>query len=121
MNDNSLSFPDGLLDKFGHPIVSFHKSLTGFGNDIPYMKGKPIAVCPSMPSIASGNNAIIYGNPMYAIQRRVKSASYIRRFWQNPTLLQFGLVGFESWMRVDSNVITSNAAHAPFQYIQCHS
>ncbi len=119
--DDTVRYLEGLLTKEGLPIVSFRKGLTGYNSDIPYIMGKPVAVCPSMPEIASGSNPIIFGNPLYFVQRRVPSSMYLRRFWQNPTLVQYGLVGFESWMRVDSGVIAPNAAHAPFQYIQCHS
>jgi HK97 family phage major capsid protein len=119
--DNTVKLLEGLLDKNGRPIVSFRKGLTGYDNDIPCMMGKPIAVCPSMPEISNGTSPIIFGSPTYFIFRKIPSSMYIRRFWQNPTLVQYGLVGFESWMRVDSGVIAPNAAHAPFQFIQCHS
>jgi HK97 family phage major capsid protein len=120
MNDNTVKYLEGLLDKNGRPVVSFRKGFSDTG-DIPYIMGKPVAVCPSMPDIASASNPIIFGNPLYFVQRRVPSASYLRRYWQNPSLVQYGLVGFESWMRVDSNVIAPDAAHSPWQFVQCHS
>lgn len=120
MNDNSVRYLEGLLDKNGRPIVSFRKGFSD-GGDIPYIYSKPVAVCPSFPDITAASNPIIFGNPMYFIQRRVPSSMYVRRYWQNANLVQYGLVGFESWMRVDSGVIAPNASHAPFQYIQSHS
>src|SRR5665213_433009 len=120
LNDNSLRALEGLLDKQGHSLVSFRKGLTD-GGDVPFLMGKPCAICPSMPDIASASNPIIFGNPMYFVQRRVPSSMYVRRFWQNDKLVQNGLIGFESYLRTDSGVIAPNASHAPFQYIQCHS
>jgi hypothetical protein len=64
---------------------------------------------------------MVFGNPQYFIFRNVPSAEYVRRFSQNISLVLAALVGFESYMRVDSGVIAPNAAHAPFQYIQTHS
>ena len=122
MNDNTLRSLEGLLDKQGRPIVSFRKGFTGNDSDDAYVMGKCVAICPSMPDIAAGTNPIIFGNgATYFVQRRVPSSVYLRRFWQSSALVLNGLVGFESWLRTDSGVIAPNAAHAPFQFIQCHS
>jgi hypothetical protein len=74
-----------------------------------------------MPSMGSGHNPIVFGNPMYFVQRRVPSSMYVRRFSENPSLVQYGLVGFESWLRVDSGLVAPNANYLPYQYIQSHS
>jgi HK97 family phage major capsid protein len=121
MNDATLSYLDGLLDKQGRPIVKFCDGLNGQYGVTPYIHGKPVAICPSIPAMASAKNSIFFGNPMYFVQRRVPSSMYVRRFWQNPSLVQFGLVGFESWMRVDSGLVAPNSSYLPFQLIQQHS
>jgi HK97 family phage major capsid protein len=121
MNDATLSYLDGLLDKQGRPIVKLCDGLNGQYGPVPYIHGKPVAVCPSMPTMGSAKNSVFFGNPMYFIQRRVPSSMYVRRFWQNPSLVQFGLVGFESWLRVDSGLVAPNASYLPFQLIQQHS
>lgn len=117
MSDGSLSAIQRLVDKMGHTIVRFRD---GFG-DIPFILGKPVAVCPSMPSIGSGNNSVLFGDPGSFVQRRVPSSMYVRAFRENLTLVLNGLVGFESWLRVDSNLIAPNTGFLPFQYIQQHS
>jgi len=117
MNDSTLTYLQGLLDKQGRPIVKFRDGLS----DVPYILGKPVAVCPSMPAMASGKNSVLFGNPMYFVIRRVPSSMYVRAFWENPTLVQYGLVGFESWLRADSNLVAPNANYLPFQFIQQHS
>jgi HK97 family phage major capsid protein len=121
MNDATLQYLAQLIDKNGHPIVKFRDGLAGPYGDIPNILGKPVCPCPSMPTMGSGKNPIVFGNPMYFVQRRVPSSMYIRAFWQNPTLVQYGLVGFESWMRVDSNLVAPNASYLPMQFIQSHS
>jgi len=121
MNDTTLSYFDGLLDKQGRPIVKFADGLNGQYGVVPYIHGKRVAICPSIPAMASAKNSVFFGNPMYFVQRRVPSSMYVRRFWQNPSLVQFGLVGFESWLRVDSGLVAPNSQYLPFQCIQQHS
>jgi len=121
MNDATLEYLQGLLDKMGRPIVSFRKGLDDIDGDCPYILGKKVAICPSMPTMASGHNSVVFGNPFYFCQRRVPSSTYVRRFSQNPTLVLNGLIGFESWMRVDSNLVAPNVNYLPYQFIQNHS
>jgi len=121
MNDSTLSYLEGLLDKQGHSIVRFGCGLNDDYGPTPYIHSRPVCICPNIANMASGINSVFFGNPLYFVQRRVPSSMYIRRFWENPTLVQFGLVGFESWMRVDSGLVAPNASFLPFQFIQQHS
>ena len=120
MNDATLQYLEGLLDKMGRPVVRFGKGLADDGV-VPYIYGKPVAVCPSFPSMGSGKNAAVLASPLYFVQRRVPGASYVRAFWESPTLVQYGLVGFESWMRVDSGVVSANPSFVPGVILQSHS
>jgi HK97 family phage major capsid protein len=120
MNDATLEYLDGLLDKMGRPIVKFREGLDGDGF-CPYIYNRPVAICPSMPAMGSGQNSVLFGNPLYFVQRRVPSSMYLRRFWENDKLVQFGLVGFESWLRADSGLVAPDANFAPYQLIQQHS
>jgi len=121
MNDATLSYLEGLLDKQGRPLVRLGCGLNDDYGNTPYIHSRPVCICPSMPSMGSGHNPIVFGNPMYFVQRRVPSSMYVRRFWENPSLVQYGLVGFESWLRVDSGLVAPNANYLPYQYIQSHS
>jgi HK97 family phage major capsid protein len=75
--------------------VKFSCGATDNDGDTPYIHGKRVAICPSMPSMGGGKNPIVFGNPLYFVQRRVPSSMFVRRLWENPSLVQFGLVGFE--------------------------
>ena len=119
--DNTLRSLEGQLTKDGLPLVSYRRGLTDVDGETPYLYGRRFAVCPSMPEISSGSNPLVFGNPDYFITRRVKSSQFVRRFYQQATLVQFGLVGFEGWMRTDSNAIIANVNQSPFQFIQAHS
>lgn len=121
MHDATLQYLAQLLDKQGRPVVSFRKGLEDDGDGTYVIMGKRVAVCNSMPTMGSAKNPIVFGNPLYFIQRRVPSSMYVRSFRENPTLVQFGLVGFESWLRVDSGLVAPNANALPYNYIQSHS
>jgi predicted phage gp36 major capsid-like protein len=116
VNDATLQYLAQLLDKNGRPIVDF-----GIGpvrsDDAPSIWGHAVALCPSMQTMGSGKNSVFFGNPLYFVQCRVPSSMYIRRFWQNDKLVQFGLVGFESWLRVDSDLVTPNPSFVPYGYL----
>jgi HK97 family phage major capsid protein len=118
MQDATLQNFAALLDKEGRPL--FPNQLLGDGQEI-YLLGHRVALSPSMPGVASGNNSVIFAQPNYFTTRTVPSATYVRKFWQNPTLVQFGLVGFESFFRTDSNLVSPNVNYLPAQYLQHHS
>ena len=120
MQDATLQALAQLLDKNGRPIIDF-----GIGpvraDDVPSIWGHPVAVCPTMPTVASGHNSIVFADPDYIVQRRVPSATYVRRFTQAAQLVEAGLVGFEEWARFDSNFVSGNATYAPAAVLQNHS
>jgi HK97 family phage major capsid protein len=119
MSDDTLKALEGLLDKSGRPLVFLGLGLNdNFG---PCIYGLPVAICPSFPNLAATANSVVLYNPAYFIQRRVPSASYIRRYWQTPSLVLNGLVGFESWMRADSGLVAPNPSQVPAVIIQNHS
>ena len=121
MADQTLEYLQGLLDKQGRPIVKFKSGLTGEYFDTPTILGRPVAICPSMPTMAASSNPIVFANPFYVIVRTVPSASYLRRFWESASLVLNGLVGFQSYFRVDSNLAAPNPNYLPAQFIQMHS
>jgi HK97 family phage major capsid protein len=121
MNDATLEYLTGLLDKMGHPIVKFRTGLNGDFGEVPTILGRPVAICPSMPTLGASSNPIVLANPFYFVQRRVPSSMYVRRFSQNATMITYGLVGFESFFRIDSNLVAPNANYLPCAYIQNHS
>lgn len=121
MNDASLQYLAALIDKNGRPIIDFGIGPARNGSSGPSIWGHNIAICPSMPTMGSAKNSVFFGNPMYFIQRRVPSSMYVRRFWQNSSLVLNGLVGFEGWLRVDSGLVAPNVNYLPYQFIQQHS
>jgi HK97 family phage major capsid protein len=121
MNDLTLLAISDQLDKQGRPIVSYRRGLTDVDGDVPYILGKPVAICPSFPNAAGGQNSVCFYNPLFYVQRRVPSAARVQRFSQNGNLITFGLYGFQSYLRMDSGLISSNPSFVPASVIQNHS
>jgi hypothetical protein len=74
-----------------------------------------------MPAISSGSNSVVFDQPDNFCIRTVPSATYVQRFYESPALIQFGLVGFQSYLRGDSNLIAPNKNFLPAQYLAHHS
>jgi HK97 family phage major capsid protein len=118
MADTTLAYLDELVTKQGEPLVNFR---TDGDSGTPYIFNRPVAICPNIPALGSAANTVFFGDPSYFVQRRVPSSMYVRRFWENDKLVQYGLVGFESWLRVDSGLVATNMSYLSFQFIQNHS
>jgi HK97 family phage major capsid protein len=104
-----------LIDKGGRPIV-------GLLDGLPFIYGHPVCTCPSMHVIGSaGNNVIAFGDPDYFIQRRATGSTEIRRYTQKLGLPENFQVGYEQWLRVDSNLLAPNGNYVPFAVLQQHS
>jgi HK97 family phage major capsid protein len=121
MNDNTLQYLRQLLDKQGRPLIELGRDgLTGT-DTVPYLLGKRVAICPSMPSMASAANSVVFANPDYIVQRRVPSATFVRRFAEAVNLVEAGLCGFEMWSRFDSNLVSGDSNFVPAAILQQHS
>jgi hypothetical protein len=82
---------------------------------------RPICCCANFPAIGSGNNSVVLAAVPYVIQRRVPSASFMRAFRELPGYVEYGIHGFESWMRIDGNLISPNSTYPTASVIQNHS
>jgi len=120
-NDSTLLALNELTDKYGRPIISWHHGPTGTDGEIPYLMGKPVAICPSFPTMSSGSNSVVFYNPLYFVQRRVPSATFVQRFSQSANLITYGLVGFQSYLRMSSTLVAPNSSFVPASIIQNHS
>jgi HK97 family phage major capsid protein len=122
MNDGTLQYIRQLTDKQGRPLIELGRDgLTGTTGTVAYLLGKRVAICPSMPSMASAANSVVFANPDYIVQRRVPSATFVRRFAEAVNLVEAGLCGFEMWSRFDSNLVSGDSNFAPAAVLQQHS
>ena len=74
-----------------------------------------------LPGLSAASNPVVLYDPNYFLVRTVPSAMYLRAYRESPGLIENGLLGLESWMRVDSALLAPNSQFAPAQFIQCHS
>ena len=118
MNDSTLSFIEGLVNKVGGFMVSWLRD--GLGAAQPFILGRPVAVSPSMPSIGAATNPIVFFDPNFFLFRSVPSSMAIRFYREAVGLVENGLIAAESFFRCDSNLIT-NSTQPTSVYLQCHS
>jgi len=93
--------------------------------DAESMFGHDIVTCNSMTDWAAGaDSAIVFANPNFLLQRRVKNGSYVRRYTQTPNYVEAGLFGYESFVRADFQPILFDAAAsfaAPVAALSAHA
>jgi HK97 family phage major capsid protein len=112
----------GQKDKSGRPLVDGSILSPGaMPTDAPYILGKPVAVCPSMPLIGRADNSVVLYHPDYFFVRSVPSSMYVRVFQEAANLVENDSVAFESFYRVDSNLSVPNGSFAPCSVLANHS
>jgi HK97 family phage major capsid protein len=114
MTDSTLQFLWKLLDKYGRPLINLE---TGR----PFLYGKPVYIAPSMPSIGSKGNVVIFGDLSYFMVRCAVDQSYVQIFKEAPGLVENGEVGFRMFTRYDGKLLFSGLTSPPINYLQCHS
>ncbi len=121
MNPATLLELWGQVDKQGRPLVNDYMSPGGMPTVTPFILGKRVAVCPSMPTVGNAHNSVILYHPDYFFVRSVPSSMYVRVFHEAANLVEQDCVAFESFYRVDSNLSVPNSSYAPCSLIQNHS
>jgi HK97 family phage major capsid protein len=118
LNDSTLQTITEKTDKVGNPLVRYVEGIGGVLDA--YIFGKRVVICPSMPSISPNAPTVIFGalKEFFAV-RHCRSGEYIQRF--DETAAEFGLVAFQSYTRVDSNLVVPNASYPPANFLIQHS
>jgi HK97 family phage major capsid protein len=114
MNDATALFLSELKDKYGRPVIDLQAPR-------PVLMGKRVIICPSMASIAPSASTIVFYDPAYFVQRRVKAGSFIRMYQEAPSLAENNAVAFESWYRTDSNLVVASQTYPPCVVLNQHS
>lgn len=113
LSDNALASIKKILDKFGRPLWSSGVS----AGDPPTILGYQYVINQSMPSISASATTVVFGDLKKFVVRRVLDMSMIRlvELYANT-----GEVGFQSFNRVDSNLVVASSTH-PIGYLVQHS
>ncbi len=111
-HDQTLSAIKRIIDKFGRPLWA-----PGIAVDEPdTLNGYEYVINQSMPQIAASATTVVFGDLKKFIVRKVSGISVQRL---NELYANNGQVGFQSWMRVDSNLL--DAGTHPANVLQQHS
>lgn len=94
---------------------------SGWGFDGELLFARKVVVCHSMSDFAPGvQNAIVFADPSYLMQRRVKNGSYVRRYTQTPNYVEAGLFGYECFTRADFRPVLFDAYQPPVAALNAH-
>jgi HK97 family phage major capsid protein len=109
---------DATLKKIRNAKDSSNRPLIDLDEDNPKICGKPVYVCPSLPS-AAGSKGIIFGDLSFYYVHA--SAPYIKRRIQYPGLVEFGKVAWTGLQQIDAVVDDpSGGANSPIKYATLH-
>jgi HK97 family phage major capsid protein len=78
---------------------------------------KPVAICPSMPSIAVNAKAVALGDMSRFFVRTVKNTLKLMKYSEAAGLAEYGLFAFEGFMRSNSGLMVPSGADSPVKYL----
>jgi HK97 family phage major capsid protein len=113
LNDNVLSSIKKIIDKFGRPLWTAGLS----SGDPDTILGYQYVINQSMPVLAPSAQTVVFGDLKKFTVRRVLDMSMIRLVELYANL---GQVGFQAFMRLDSNLTVAPSTH-PIGILQQHS
>jgi HK97 family phage major capsid protein len=91
-------------------------------NDDYVILGKPVKICPSMPSLGASNIPVLLGDLKRLCIRKVKGGDYIVRGGE--TFAENLQVWYENFVRADAGILwfaSNPSTPSPFVALQCHS
>lgn len=116
MNDVSVMFLMSLLETSSRPLI---EGLDKF-------LGRPIATCDTLnvggTSGNAGHSAVaILADPKYLLQRRVPSSTYVRKYVQSASGIEYGQSQIQGFAALDFAPINFDSAFPPVAYLSQHS
>jgi HK97 family phage major capsid protein len=78
---------------------------------------KPVAICPSMPSIAVNAKSAAIGDMSRFFVRTVKNSLKLMKYSETPGLVDNGLFAFEGFMRSNSGLLVPSGADSPIKFL----
>jgi HK97 family phage major capsid protein len=113
VNDSTLGYLLGLVDKVGRPIVSME---TGY----PTIFGKQVLISPSLDSFGPSKQPVLFGAFDYLVVHCAKDGGYVRRYDQAPGYAEAGVIGYKLFSRHDAALVWNDSNHqnAPIGILQ---
>jgi HK97 family phage major capsid protein len=124
MQDATLNYIDGLVDKMGQPL-----HIVKWDNGKPSIYGKPVKISPSVPAIGSSNVTVLFGDLSYWVTKIVTGIggngiplSYVQTYQEALGLIENGLIGFRAFLRAGGVLACDDPnSPAPINYLMQHS
>jgi HK97 family phage major capsid protein len=113
LNDLTLASIKKIIDKFGRPLWTAGVS----SGDPDTILGYQYVINQSMPAISPSATTVVFGDLKKFTVRRVLDMSMIRLV---ELYANVGQVGFQAFMRLDSNLTVASSTH-PIAVLQQHS
>jgi HK97 family phage major capsid protein/HK97 family phage prohead protease len=110
MNDSTLAFLDGLLDKQGRPVLP-----QTYVNGRRMIMNFPVGICPSLANIGPGAIPILFGATGYFVLRTVKSEGQLLRLQER--YIEYLETGFKSFLRANAALLCASGASSPVKYL----
>jgi HK97 family phage major capsid protein len=124
MQDATLNYIDGLVDKMGHPV-----DLVKWIDGDPFIYGKPVKISPSVPGVGPSNVCVLFGDLSYWATKIVTGIasngiplSYVQVYQEAQGLIENGLIGMRCFLRAGGVLAADDpGSPAPINYIMNHS
>jgi HK97 family phage major capsid protein len=78
---------------------------------------KPVAICPSVPSVAVNSKSVLLGDFSRFFVRTVKNSLKLMKYSETPGLVDNGLFAFEGFMRSNSGLLVPSGADSPIKFL----
>jgi HK97 family phage major capsid protein len=78
---------------------------------------RPVALCPSVPSVAVNSKSVLLGDFSRFFVRTVKNSLKLMKYSETPGLVDNGLFAFEGFCRANSGLLVPSGADSPIKYL----
>jgi HK97 family phage major capsid protein len=102
-----------LKDSSGRNLV--HPRTDANGNFL--LLEKPVAICPSVPSVAVNSKSVLLGDFSRMFVRTVKSSLKLMKYSEAVGLAEAGLFAFEGFCRANSGLLVASGADSPIKFL----
>jgi HK97 family phage major capsid protein len=103
----------GLKDSAGRPIIRPRTDANG--NFL--LLEKPVALCPSMPTVAANSKSVALGDMSKFFNRTVKNTLRLQSYTEAQGLAENGLLAFEGFVRSNSGLLVASGADSPVKFL----
>jgi HK97 family phage major capsid protein len=102
-----------LKDSAGRNLI--HPRIDAQGNFL--LLEKPVALCPSVPSVAASSKSVLLGDFSRFFVRTVKNSLKLMRYQEAAGLAENGLFAFEGFVRANSGLLVASGADSPIKFL----